>query len=243
MLTFAGAVALSFLLTWAVRWYALKFKVYEAIQNKTIQITPDDVQREYERRKNELIKFEYIEFVAMQFPLSMPDAIERAGDARRRIDAGEKFDDVLRPYMEKDPNFGVPGALENNPAIERFRSFWDTAHGASVGQTIGPILMPEHDEYKMDPQTKKPVQQKRPAAQLVLEVTKHEPERIKTFEEAANDVATGIAKQRVLEQIRAEHGVEVYFEKLANPAGVGDQYKPFMIDTGKPAPADPASAQ
>lgn len=222
---------------------ALKFRVYEGIQSKTLQITPEEVRLEYDRRKNELIKFEYLEFIALQFPLAMPDAIERAGDARRRIDAGEKFDDVLRPYMEKDPNFGIPGALENNPAIERFRSFWDTVHGASVGQIIGPVLMPEHEEYKMDPQTKKPVQQKRPAAQLVLEVTKHEPERLKTFEEAANEVATGIAKQRVLEQIRAEHGVEVYFDKLENPAGVGDQYKPFMIDTGKTPRANPASPQ
>ncbi len=225
-----------------MREEALKYKVYEAIQNKSIQITPEDVQREYERRKNELIQYEYIEFIALQFPLGMPDAIERAAAARRRIDAGEKFDDVLRPYLEADKNFGIPGALQNDPAATRFRTFWETAHGATVGQIIGPILMPEHDEYKLDPQTKQPVQQKRPAAQLILEVTKHEPERIKTFEEAANDLATGIAKQRVLERIRAEHGVEVYPEKLPDPAGVGDQYKPFMIDTGKPA-ADPTLPQ
>ena len=91
--------------------------------------------------------------------------------------------------------------------------------------------------------SKKPVEQKRPAAQIVLEVTKHEPERIKSIEEAANDVATGIAKQRVLEQIRSEHGVEVYVEKLWDPAGIGDQYKPFMIDTGKPKSAGPALPQ
>ncbi len=221
-----------------MREEALKYNVYEAIQNKTIQITPEDVKREYDRRKDELIKFEYLEFIALQFPLAMPDAIARAADARRRIDAGEKFDDVLRPYLEANAQFGVPGALENNPAIERFRSFWEAAAGASVGQVIGPVFMPEHEEYKLDPQTQKPVKRLRPAAQLVLEVTQHEPERIKTFEEAANELATGIAKQRVLEQVRADHGVEVYDEKLRDPAGVGDQYKRFMIDTGKPAPAN-----
>jgi hypothetical protein len=218
---------------------ALKYKIYEAIQNKTVTLTADDVHREYDRRKDELIQPEYIEFIALQLPLMMPDAIARAADARRRIDSGEKFDDVVQPYFAQDANFAYKGALQNDPSAARFKSFWETAHGASVGQIIGPVLMPEHDEYTLDPQTQQSVKRTRPAAQLVLEVTKHEAERPKTFEEAANELAGSLARQRVLDRIRAEHGVEIYVEKLYDPAGIGDQYKDSMINTGKPVATTP----
>ncbi len=212
---------------------ALKYKIYEAIQNKTVTLTEADVRAEYERRKDELVQFEYIDFIALQLPLAMPDAIARAADARRRIDAGEKLDDLLREYIAQDPGFAYRGALANDPSAPRFRSFWETAHGASAGQIIGPLLLMEHDEYTLDPQTQQSVKRTRPAAHLVFEVLKHEEERPKTFEEAANELAGDLAKQRVLDQIRAEHGVEVFEEKLPNPAGVGDQYKDSMINTGK----------
>ena len=37
-----------------------------------------------------------------------------------------------------------------------------------------------------------------------------------------------------MDQLRAQHGVEVYPDKLPDPAGFGDQYKDSMIDTGRP---------
>ncbi len=71
-----------------------------------------------------------------------------------------------------------------------------------------------------------------PAAFLVLEVIAHEPERQKTLEEATNELATAILRHKVMERLRAEHGVQVYPENLPNPAGYGDQYKEYVIDTG-----------
>jgi len=218
---------------------ALRYTIQQAAQNRTISITPDEVRSEYEHRKQQFIRYEFIEFFGIQFPLDMPQWPALSGEARRRIDSGEAFDAVVSSFVSQNPAFGLPrSALQNDPDAERFKSFWASVHGAQVGQVVGPLLLPSHDEYVADPQTGRPVKRTRPAAQILIEILNNEPERLKTFEEAANEIANGIALQKVLAQLRAERNVEVYADKMENPGGVGNQYKDIMIDTGEPAVAN-----
>lgn len=211
---------------------AVEYMMQQAVQNRAVQITPEEVRREYERRKHQLIKWEFAEFIAIRFPADAPDVIQRAAQARRRIDAGESFDQVLESYLQKDTSYGMRTGLENNPGRPRFKAFWQTLHGAEVGKVYGPVLLPAHEQVGRNAQGKMVVRQM-PAAYLVLQVVAHESERQKTLEEAANELAADILRRKVMDQLRAQHGVEVYPENLPNPAGYGDQYKDFIIDTGE----------
>lgn len=216
-----------------LREEAVAFKMMEAVDTKALTITVEDIRREYELRKPFLIQYEYIEFIAMVFPLELPDAIDRAALARQRLDNGEKFDDVLGELLRVNPNYGIRSAAQNDPATPKFRAFWQTAHGAHVGQILGPVILPEHEDVGIDAEGKQ-VARRVPAAYVVLEVVEHEPERLKTFDEAAQEVGTALLRKFVMDQLRAQHGVEVYEDKLPDPAGFGDQYKDSMIDTGRP---------
>lgn len=218
-----------------LREEALAYMMHEAMQGGTVAMTREEVQREYELREETLIKYEFIDFIGMMFPVSAPNAIEQAAKARERLNAGEKFDDVLSELARSNPDVGGRMAAEND-GNERFKAFWQTAHGAQVGQILGPVILPEHDDVGIV--DGKEVVRRVPAAYVVLEVLAHEPERLKTFEEAGNELATAILRRKVLEQLRAQHGVEVYPDKLPDPAGFGDQYKEQMIDTGMPGPIE-----
>lgn len=216
---------------------AVTYKMQQALQNRELSITPEEIQREYDVLKRQLIKPEYVEFKAIRFPQDMPNAIEKAAQARRRIQSGERFDDVLASYMKQDPSLGMQTGLENDPRQPRFEAFWRTVHGAEVGQVYGPVLLPAHQQVGHDAQGKQVVRQY-PAAFVVIQVVAHEAERQQTLEEATNAVAASILRRKVMERLREAHGVEVYPDKLPNPAGFGDQYKDLTIDTGQPAGDD-----
>ncbi|MCI0479352.1 hypothetical protein L0Y59_02300, partial [Candidatus Uhrbacteria bacterium] len=128
-----------------LREEALAYKMVEAMQNGTVTMTREEVQAEYERRKETLVKPEFIDFIGMLFPVAAPNAIEQAAKARERLDAGEKFDDVLSELMRTNADAGIRSEAEND-GNERFRAFWQTAHGAQVGQILGPVILPEHDD-------------------------------------------------------------------------------------------------
>lgn len=221
---------------------AVAYLMHQAMESGSVKMTIEDVQREYEMRRQWLIQFEYIEFTAMVFPVDMPGAIEQAADAYRKIQAAEAagtpreqaFDHVLAELVARSPSYRMYSAAQNDPASERFRVFWQTAHGAKVGGIYGPVILPAHEELGPGPDGK-PVARRVPAAHIVFKVTKYEPERIKTFDEAKNEVATMMLRRAVMQQLRDQHGVEVYPDKLWDPAGFGDQYKDLMIDTGQPA--------
>jgi len=214
---------------------AIAYRMAQAVEEKAIDLTIEDVRREYELRKPFLVKYEFIEFIGMLFPLEAPGALEEAVRARERIDNGEKFDDVISELMRRNPNLGTRSAIQNDPASDTFRAFWESAHGAKVGQILGPLILPAHQDMGIG-QDGKPIARQVPASYVVLEVVAQEPERLKTFEEAGEEVATALLRKFALDQVRAEHGVEVYEDKLYDPSGFGDQYKDSMIKTGPQQP-------
>lgn len=212
-----------------LREEALRYKIQEAVQARAVSITEDEIKREYNMLKTELVKFESVEIIAIQFFLG-PGAIEEAAKARHRLDRGEPFDDVLAAYMEENPAMGMRSALENNPASAKYRSFWNEVTGCEVGQQFGPVFMPEREQYgEADDGTTQ--MQRIPPVHLVLEVIDHSPARTMTVEEARPAITASILKRKVMSMLRAEHGVEIYADKLPRPEGYGDQYKDQIIKT------------
>lgn len=213
-----------------LREEALRYKIEEAVQARAVSFTEEEFNREYLMLKGGLVKFEFVDIIAIQFPVAEPGAIEEAAKARQRLDRGEPFDEVLAAYMERNPSFGLRSALENNPASTKYRQFWDVVTGCRVGQQFGPLFMPERQQFgEADDGTTQ--MQTIPPVHLVLEVLDHSPEMPMTLDEARPAITSSLLKRKVTEMLRAEHRVEVYPDKLPRPEGYGNQYRDQMIKT------------
>ena len=213
-----------------LREAALQYKIQEAIKARAVTIEPEDFEREYMLREKELIQFESIDFIAFQFPTQAQNAVQEASRARQRMDAGESFDAVLESYVSDNPEMGMRSFLQNDPTSEKFRPFWDIVTGCSVGDIIGPILLPPYDRA-IPRQDGSFESRSMPAALLVLEVLEHTPQGNLSLEDARAEMAATILSRKLLEMLRAERGVEVFPENLPRPEGYGDQYKDQMIKT------------
>ncbi len=204
----------------------------DAFQEGAITLTDDEFAGEYRMRESELVQFESIEFLALRFPADMPNAVSVAAEARRRIDAGETFDQVAGPYAEKDPSLALRSEFENNPNVPKFREFWEMATGAKKGDIIGPIYLPPHELAKADATGKiVATKMKMPGAHLVFEVLEYTPARTKTLKEAKPVLAQGLKVRKMMARLREQHSVNIYEENLWNPEGYGNQFKDTMIKT------------
>lgn len=213
-----------------LREEALNYKLQEAVRAGAISVTEDEFSREYNMLKDALIKFEFVDFDAIQFPVVAPGAVEAAVEARKRLNRGESFDEVSATYKTLDSMMVFGSAMENNPASVKYREFWETVSGCEVGQHFGPVFMPEREQIGQAEDGTSLVQRV-PAVYLVLEVIGHEPARQMTPEEARPALTLSILRRKVMGLLRAERGVEVYPDKLPRPEGYGDQYKDQMIKT------------
>jgi hypothetical protein len=179
------------------------------------------LRREYELQKESLRRLERLEFLAIRLP-DIPGAREEAALVRERIRRGESFDDLFNEYMNKGPQYVMQSEIENNPSLERFRSFWEQLSGAEVGEIHGPVYLPESriDREDTDGQTESQVT---PPHWLVLRVVNHVPESVLSFEEAAPMLTPPLLVAAMMERLYEEHGVEIYEDKLPDPAGFKDE--------------------
>ncbi len=195
---------------------ALAIKASEAIKAGTITVDEEDLKREYEVRKTELIKLEWMRFKAIRFPTDMPNAEVLAAEARKRVEAGLTFDAVAQEYAARNPQFVMESEIENNPELGRFRGFWVSASGAEAGAMIGPVYMPE---YQMMVEAQgKTATVVMPECYMLLTVLEHTPERPLTLEEAKPRLVGPVAVTKIARKLREEHGVEIYEDKLPDPA-------------------------
>lgn len=214
-----------------LREQAVAYRAQEALAAGALTIGEEEFQVEYAFRKGGLMNFEMIEFIAVSFPRSMFDATSRAADIRRRADAGESFREIAEGIAKEDPEFVLRTTFQNNPSKQKFRTFWNTAAGAEKGDILGPLFLPDYELVAI-PSPGAPEQVvRRPAAYVVLQVLAHVPETPKTLEQAKPDLAPIILMGKMMERLRVQHGVEVYEDKLWNPAGFGDQFKDYLIRT------------
>ena len=172
-------------------------------------------------RKDELRNFETIEFTALCFPAAQANSEVEAASVMKRLDAGEQFEDLVEEYAAKDTSLVIHSAIENNPALLRFRTFWMSASGCKKGDIIGVIFLPTSDVMAIQAEGQ-PVVRRLPDSHLVLKVLEHTPETIKTIKQAAPELALGILRAKMMELLREENGVEIYEGKLPDPAFVGE---------------------
>lgn len=186
----------------------------------TLKLDPEALQREYDVRKESLVKLESLAFYAIEFPAAAQGAVEAASATRARIDKGESFDAVAAEFQARDPNSVSNSGIENNPTLEKFKSFWMVASGAEPGAILGPVFLPSSGRVRIDAQGK-PVQYQAPDSYLVLKVLEHEPERALTLQEATPRLAPELVFTQKLKELRKELGVEIYEEQVPDPRSEG----------------------
>jgi hypothetical protein len=182
-----------------------------------IEVSEEDLNQEYSLRKNELLSFETVDFVGLRFPTTMPNAEFEAANARRLVDEGAPWDQVLAQYYNANPDLVFRSKIENNPAATKFRGFWTTAAGAKKGDVLGPVFIPAYSLVATTPEGGQETQSM-PDAYLVFEVINHKPEALKTIEEAKADLLPSILYRKALKALRDEKRAEIYEDKLPDPS-------------------------
>lgn len=213
------------------REQAVMYRVQEALKGGLLAIADEEFRQEYSFQKRTLRNFEQIEFIGIRFPTTLQDAASQAAAARRRMDLGESFDQVAQSYARRDPSRILRSGFENNPASDKFRTFWSQVSGCKAGDILGPVYLPYHELVRpAEDGTSEVIPM--PGAHFVFQVIEHRPESEKTLEEAKPELAPPILYRKMVERLRTEHGVEIYEDKLPDPAGYGDQFKDSFIRTG-----------
>ena len=189
----------------------------EAFAKGEMQLSEDLLKSEYELRKAEYMQFEWLKFAALRFPVSEESSSVEVAGVLDRIRKGEKFDAVYQEYKERDPGLVVESEIENNPAMQRFRSFWEQASGAQVGQIVGPVHMPTYNQVAIDAEgNQRSVTQE--AVFMVLKVLDHRDPEPMSIEEALPKLEPGLRYVEMMERLRKEHGVEIYEDKIPDPS-------------------------
>lgn len=209
----------------------IAFLGVQAYQSGKLAVDPARVEREYLLKKEQMHKLEQLAFFAIEFPASAPGATANAAATRARIDAGESFDAVAAEFQARDPNSVSNSAIENNPTLEKFRTFWEQASGAAPGTIIGPVFLPSSGRVRIGADGK-PVQYRAPDSYLVLKVLEHQPERVLTLQEAQPELMPELIYAEQLKALRAELGVEVYEDQLPDPSGGAGTGDPILDSKG-----------
>jgi len=185
-----------------------------------LKLDPAALEREYAVRKESMHRLESLAFFAIEFPAAVVSSTEDAAKVRARIDAGESFDAIAAEFQAKNANSVSNSAIENNPTLEKFRSFWEQSSGAEPGAILGPVFLPSSGRVRVDAQGK-PVQYQAPDSYLVLKVLEHQPERELTLQEATPELAPELLYAGKLNSLREEMGVKVFEDQVPDPRSEG----------------------
>lgn len=196
---------------------AIEARAIEDFNAQKFEISQTQYEREYKLRKDELKKLEWMKFRAIRFMADFPGSEAEAAAVRKRLDSGESFDSLVDDYLARNSAYVIESEIENNPLLEKFRGFWLNASECQKGDIIGPVYLPQYQIMAMDAQGR-PSVQNMPDAYLVLQVLEHKPETILTLDESKRLLLPHILVSRFMEKLRSDHGVEVYENKLPDPA-------------------------
>ncbi len=203
---------------------AVAYRAVQAFKDGSLKITDEEYQREFNLRKEELNRLEWMRFRAFRFPADVPNSETEAANVRKRLDAGEMFETVFDEYAKKNPAWVIESEIENNPNLARFEGFWLNASGAKEGDIIGPVYLPEYQMMAEDAQGRRDVRNM-PAAYLVLKVLEHRDPTPLTLDEAKPSLAPSILISKMMQKLRDDNGVEVYEKNLPDPAMFSDRQK------------------
>lgn len=200
---------------------AVEYLAVEAVKAGKITIDEQEIQRDYGFMKDELVTFEELQFVGIRFVADDPEAATKAAGVRDRIVAGESFDALAAEYDAKGAAEGrqyvFQSGIMNNPALEKFRGFWAAASGAEPGSVIGPVYLPVYQQVARDNEGHTKTMDM-PAAYIIFKVLEHKPAGVLDYEQAKPFVVKPLLISKMMHLLRDERGVEVYQDKLPDPA-------------------------
>jgi len=196
---------------------ALAHHAINAFKEGRLTVADDEYQREYDLRKDELKTRERVRFLAIRFKTGEPGAEAGAADVRRRLDSGEGFDALVDEFLLKDKGYILDSDIENNPKSSKFTGFWMHTSGCQPGDIIGPVFLPAY-ELTRRAEDGRLVAMTMPNAYLVFKVLEHAPERTLTLEEAKPALASPLFIAKMMQRLRDENGLEIYYEKLPDPS-------------------------
>ena len=210
---------------------ALLYLAVKSFQAGELEADPAALELEYQLNKDKFKKLEWLKFLGVRFPAAAPDALAQAAEVRKKNDAGEDFEAILAEYAGKKDSAVIRPAvaaatvieseIENNPELPRFRGFWAEASGAKVGAIIGPVYLPQYQQVAQDNQGRQRTVNM-PDAYIVLKVLERTGESEMSLEEAKPMLLPAVLVAQKMKQLRAQHGVEIYEDKLPDPGRYQD---------------------
>ena len=205
---------------------ALMYLIQDAVASGRMTITQEEFQHEYESYRNRLFFHERVGFVGIRFDANIANAAEKAAECRALLDEGRTFEQLLNLYHSIDPDLVFSSMAVNDPQSTRFRGFWDKVSGAGVGDVFGPLFLPAHDLF--DQQKNESITH--PAAYVVIQITQHEAPREKSWQDAQVDLAPQILRRKMMRQLRQQHGVQIYEDKLPDPGRYDKEDRGTFVD-------------
>ncbi|MCA1900703.1 MAG: hypothetical protein LDL53_00565 [Candidatus Hydrogenedens sp.] len=212
---------------------AVAYLVSEDLKAGKLNVTAEELEREYNLRKNSFHVYETIKFRGIFVPTTLSNSARICAEYRKQIDSGKDFDKLVEEIIQqKESAVIVPemkdikiieSDIENNPESTRFRGFWTVAENAEPGTILGPVYMPEFQRMARD-STGAVKAQIMPDAYVVLKVLEHNPERIPTIEEVKHLLAPNILMAKKMEELRKLHNVEIYEKNIPDPSSSRDQF-------------------
>ena len=199
---------------------AVDIKALEAYRAGQLAATDEEKRNEYDFRKDEFKTFEWMEFRAIRFPAG-DEGASAAARLRQDLAGGGSFEEVFNKAAQEDPQQVIISEIENNPELARFQSFWRNASGAEKGEIVGPVFLPSYTQ-QVQMKSGEVANVQMPDAFLVLEVLDHRPARVKTIDEALDQILPPILHVKMLERLRDERGVRIYQDQLPDASALAE---------------------
>ncbi|GMV99404.1 MAG: hypothetical protein AMXMBFR84_05430 [Candidatus Hydrogenedentota bacterium] len=195
---------------------AVRYRIQEAFQAGALNASDEEIQREYDLRKAELMNPERVTFQGVYFPVTIENCASLAAEARKRLQSGAPVEQVLT-YAKESGGDQIEATLQNDGRNVKFASFWESASGSQPGFIVGPIFMPGWERIQRNAQNQA-VREILPDAYLVAVVREQIPETQKTLEQAKDELLGYLLYNKMINRLREEFSVEVYPEKLPDPS-------------------------
>lgn len=212
---------------------AIAYLVGEDVKAGKLNVTQEELEREYNLKKDSYHIYESIKFRGIFVPTSIPNSAKICSEYRSQIDRGKNFDDLVKEILlQKESIVIAPeiknimiseSEIENNPNSSRFRGFWSVAENAEEGAILGPVYMPEFQSMAQDEKGNIKTQIM-PDSYVVFKVIEHRPERTPTLDEIKHILIVPILIGKKIEELRKLHNVEIYEKNLPEPSSTRDQF-------------------
>lgn len=213
---------------------AIAYLIGEDVKAGKLNVTQEELQREYNLKKDSFHIYESIRFRGIFVPTSVNNSARICSEYRSQIDSGKNFDDLVNEILlQKQSTVIAPeiqnimiseSEIENNPNSARFRGFWAVAESVEVGTILGPVYMPEFQRITQDERGNR-ITEVVPDSYVVLKVLEHRPERTPTIDEIKPILVAPILIGKKMEELRKLHNVEIYEKNLPEPSSTRDQFE------------------